>query len=129
MECSTDHANSREGSSLCKSCAASVGNLCPVCGSVNRVQAKFCSECGQRLRVSDLRQIVAQPIIVGFRDQAHSHTPTERRMLTVMFYDLAESTTIASQLDPEDLGDVIGAFHRCVSEQVKQLGGFVARYV
>jgi predicted ATPase/class 3 adenylate cyclase len=46
-----------------------------------------------------------------------------------MFYDLAESTTIASQLDPEDLGDVIGAFHRCVTEEVKQLGGFVARYV
>ena len=92
MECSTDHANSREGSSLCKSCAASVRYLCPVGGSVNPLQAKFCSECGQRLHVSELQQIVAQPTFVRFRDQAHSHTPTERRMLTVMFYDLAEST-------------------------------------
>jgi len=39
----------------------------------------------------------------------------ERRELTVMFVDLVGSTALASRLDPEDLRDIIGAYHRCVA--------------
>jgi class 3 adenylate cyclase len=46
-----------------------------------------------------------------------------------MFYDLVGSTTVASSLDPEDLRDIIGAFHRCVRDEAKRFGGFVARYM
>ncbi|MGH7073051.1 MAG: adenylate/guanylate cyclase domain-containing protein [Stellaceae bacterium] len=46
-----------------------------------------------------------------------------------MFYDLADSTLLASRLDPEDLRDVLGAFHRCVTNEAVQLNGFVANYV
>jgi class 3 adenylate cyclase/enoyl-CoA hydratase/carnithine racemase len=49
--------------------------------------------------------------------------------MTVMFYDLVGSTTVASSLDPEDLRDIIGAFHRCVRDEAKRFGGFVARYM
>ena len=34
----------------------------------------------------------------------------ERRQLTVLFCDLADSTTLAGQLDPEDLREVIQAY-------------------
>src|SRR5438477_4077631 len=34
----------------------------------------------------------------------------ERRQLTVLFCDLVDSTALASQLDPEDLRDVIRAY-------------------
>src|ERR1700730_7601828 len=34
-----------------------------------------------------------------------------------------------SQLDPEDLREVIGAYHRAVSEIVRSFGGFVAKYM
>src|SRR5579862_6911109 len=53
----------------------------------------------------------------------------ERRQLTVMFVDLVGSTPLAVQLDPEDLRDVIGAYHRCVADTVGRLGGFVAKYM
>ncbi len=53
----------------------------------------------------------------------------ERRQLTVMFCDLVGSTSLASRLDPEDLREVIGAYHRCVAETVERFGGFVARYM
>ena len=39
----------------------------------------------------------------------------ERRQLTVMFCDLAGSTTLAASLDPEDLREVLGAYHRTVA--------------
>jgi hypothetical protein len=35
----------------------------------------------------------------------------ERRQLTVMFCDLVGSTALSSQLDPEDLREVIAAYH------------------
>jgi class 3 adenylate cyclase len=53
----------------------------------------------------------------------------ERRQLTVMFCDLVGSTALATKLDPEDLREVIGAYHNCCAEQINKTGGFVARYL
>src|SRR5262245_40635192 len=39
----------------------------------------------------------------------------ERRQLTVMFCDLVGSTALSARVDPEDLREIIGAYHhRCV---------------
>lgn len=53
----------------------------------------------------------------------------ERRQLTVMFCDLIGSTALSAQLDPEDLREVIGAYHRCCATTVEQHAGFVAKYM
>jgi class 3 adenylate cyclase len=53
----------------------------------------------------------------------------ERRQLTVMFCDLVGSTALSTRFDPEDLRDVIGAYHRCVADTVARFGGFVAKYM
>ena len=53
----------------------------------------------------------------------------ERRQLTVMFCDLVGSTALAARLDPEDLREVIGAYHRVVAEIVTGFDGFVAKYM
>jgi class 3 adenylate cyclase/predicted ATPase len=53
----------------------------------------------------------------------------ERRQLTVMFCDLVGSTLLASRLDPEDLREIVGAYHRCVAETVARFSGFVAKYM
>jgi class 3 adenylate cyclase len=55
--------------------------------------------------------------------------PAERRQLTVMFCDLVGSTELAARLDPEDLREVIAAYHRAVAEAVSQFDGFVAKYM
>src|SRR5215471_1640312 len=53
---------------------------------------------------------------------------TERRQLTVMFCDVVGSTALAARLDPEDLREVIAAYHHAVSSVVRSLDGFVAKY-
>ena len=53
----------------------------------------------------------------------------ERRQLTVMFCDLVGSTALAAQLDPEDLREVISAYHRATTDAVGAFGGFVAKYM
>ncbi|RWO18483.1 MAG: adenylate cyclase [Mesorhizobium sp.] len=53
----------------------------------------------------------------------------ERRQLTVMFVDVVGSTALAGRLDPEDMREVIGAYHRSVADTVGRYGGFVAKYM
>jgi class 3 adenylate cyclase/predicted ATPase len=55
--------------------------------------------------------------------------PAERRQLTVMFCDLVGSTELSARLDPEDLREVIAAYHRAVADVVARLDGFVAKYM
>ncbi|MGY3355069.1 class 3 adenylate cyclase [Bradyrhizobium sp. GM0.4] len=75
----------------------------------------------------------------SFRDPAqHSVEPdrsvgkapeAERRQLTVMFVDLIGSTALSARLDPEELRDIIGSYHRRCAEVITRSGGFVAKYL
>ena len=67
--------------------------------------------------------------ISGNRPGLASPASAERRQLTVMFCDLVGSTALSCRLDPEDLREVIGAYHRCVAETVARFDGFVAKYM
>ena len=53
----------------------------------------------------------------------------ERRQLTVLFCDLVGSTELAARLDPEDLREVLGAYHSCTAAVVERFGGHVAKYL
>ena len=66
---------------------------------------------------------------VGPRPAPTPRAEAERRQLTVMFTDLVGSTALSTRLDPEDLREIIGAYHRCCAEQIEKFGGFVARYM
>jgi class 3 adenylate cyclase/tetratricopeptide (TPR) repeat protein len=53
----------------------------------------------------------------------------ERRQVTVMFSDLVGSTALSARMDPEDLREVIAAYHKCVAAIVRRFDGFVAQYL
>ncbi len=53
----------------------------------------------------------------------------ERRPLTVMFCDLADSTALSARLDPEDLQDLIRAYQQCCTAIIREFEGFVAKYM
>ena len=97
------------------------------------------SSFGHRRRL--LNAITALGGAPATRDVAQSATsvtsaptspPTidaERRQLTVMFCDLVGSTPLSTRFDPEDLREIVGAYHRCVADTVGRFGGFVAKYM
>src|SRR3984893_10336689 len=62
-------------------------------------------------------------------EPAAAASAAERRQLTVMFCDLIGSTELSARLDPEDLREVIAAYHRTVAEIVAGYDGFVAKYM
>jgi class 3 adenylate cyclase len=53
----------------------------------------------------------------------------ERRQLTIMFCDLVESTALATQLDPEDLREVVCAYQATCAEVIQRFEGHIAQYL
>src|SRR5262249_39974561 len=86
---------------------------------------------GHRRRLlSAIATLRDQPLeVVSTAPAAIATIEAERRQVTVMFCDLVGSTALASRLDPEDLREVIGAYHKCIAETVGRFGGFVAKYM
>ncbi len=76
--------------------------------------------------VSDMGATAPPPPLP--RDQRPQDT-AERRQLTVMFVDLVGSTAMSARLDPEDMREIVGAYHRNCAEQITKAGGFVAKYM
>ena len=46
-----------------------------------------------------------------------------------MFCDLVGSTALSTRLDPEDLREIIAAYHRAVAAEVARCDGFISRYM
>jgi len=53
----------------------------------------------------------------------------ERRQLTVLFCDLVDSTVLATQLDPEDLREVVRAYHQTCAAVIQRFDGTIAQYL
>jgi class 3 adenylate cyclase/predicted ATPase len=71
--------------------------------------------------------------IAGLREKpipaSKESSTAERRQLTVMFCDLVGSTALSTRFDPEDMREIIAAYHRTVAEIVAAADGFVSRYM
>jgi len=81
---------------------------CLKCGFDNPDAAKFCANCGNALEV-------ARPV------------EGERRFATVLFADVARSTTIAEQMDPEDWAGIMNGAFAFMNAAVSHYGGTVSR--
>ena len=82
-------------------------------GRAAGVSAAFCSSCGSvlghdALRVSDERQ--------------------ERRVVTVLFADLAGSTALGERLDPEDFRELLGKLFDLITSEFERFGGTTEKY-
>jgi class 3 adenylate cyclase len=53
----------------------------------------------------------------------------ERRQLTVLFCDLVDSTGLASQLDPEELREVVRAYQEACAKVIARFDGHIAQYL
>ena len=124
MNCKACRAQILPGQKFCTKCGAAVTEapsavVCAACGGINAVDARFCGDCGIIIGTSDVQAVRAPP---GLSRQAPD---AELRQLTVQFCDLVGSTELSTRLDPEDLRDVIGAYHRRVAEIVARFGAML----
>jgi len=80
--------------------------------------ARFCANCGIPLAVHP-HPTAAGPVL----------TAEARKVVTVLFADLADSTPLTEQLDPEDARAVVGKFYTVVQHAVERFGGTVANLI
>src|SRR5436190_11673003 len=82
---------------------------CMNCGAPLSEGARFCSNCGA-------------PVAGGLETD-------ERRMVTVLFADLVDSTGLAGRLDPERSREVLSAFYDAASEELFALRGQPEKFI
>lgn len=78
-------------------------------------------------QVQPAREPAAPPEEV--RAETAPPSEAERRHMTVMFVDLVGSTEMTSRFDPEDMRHLITNYQGIVARVVKQLDGYVAKYM
>jgi predicted amidophosphoribosyltransferase len=108
MKCPKCGSDNREGIRFCEECGAKLELECPDCKAKIPLGKKFCGECGH-----DLTKPVKAPLINYSEPQ--SYTPKfladkilttrssiegERKLVTVLFADVTNFTSIAEKLDP-----------------------------
>ncbi|HYD05190.1 MAG TPA: adenylate/guanylate cyclase domain-containing protein, partial [Reyranella sp.] len=77
--------------------------------------------------LAGLRQV--QPAPAPVRRDDGPNLAAERRPITVMFVDLVGSTPMSEKLDPEDMRDVLRAFHANCAAAIEAEEGHIARYM
>jgi class 3 adenylate cyclase len=79
--------------------------------------------------ITSLGMAVPAAVVMAPAPGVPAQVDAERRQLTVMFCDLVGSTALSTRHDPEDLRELIGAYHGAVAETVGRFDGFVAKYM
>jgi class 3 adenylate cyclase/tetratricopeptide (TPR) repeat protein len=85
----------------------SAGATCPACGAGAPAEARFCPACGGPLRAGG----------------------EERRVVTVLFADLVDSTGLVESLDPEAVRGLLNEMFRRLATEVRRFGGTVEKYI
>ncbi|MEV4504664.1 ATP-binding protein [Streptomyces klenkii] len=83
---------------------------CPACDAPHDPGARLCAACGRPL---------------GAGDRAER----SRRTVTVVFGDLAGSTTLGEQLDPEALREVMLRYYALMRDSLERHGGTVEKFI
>jgi class 3 adenylate cyclase len=82
---------------------------CATCGQDNPAGARFCNSCGATLQADEQRD--------------------ERKIVTVLFVDLVGFTARAELLDPEDVREILQAYHTRVKAEIERFGGVVEKFI
>jgi len=127
--CASCQAEIPNDSRFCPQCGAPQSIACAACGHVNAAGSRFCAQCGTKLGEPAAAPAAAAKPPPATPPAPRPTTAAERRQLTVMFCDLVGSTALSTRLDPEDLREVIAAYHKCAAEVVARFSGFVAKYM
>ena len=137
MKCPKCQFNNRVDAKFCKECGNKFELICPQCENTYTPGAKFCDECGHDLQTpkKDIPAIAC--------DQPKSYTPKhladkilttrssiegERKLVTVLFADVANSTAIFEKLDPEEVHEVMDGCFRILIDEIHRFGGTVNQF-
>ena len=136
MKCPECQSENREGINFCEECGAKLELQCPACKASIPLGKKFCGECGRKIA-----EPLAPPPFDYSRPQ--SYTPKflaekilthrgiiegERKLITVLFADVANFTAISEKLDPEDVHQIMDGCFQILMDEIHQHEGTINQF-
>lgn len=136
MECTKCQFVNPVGTKFCGECGTKLESICPSCSSSNPPNFKFCGECGH-----DLLKAEEVPPIDYSKPQ--SYTPKfladkilttrssiegERKLVTVLFADVANYTSMAEKLDPEEVHEIIDGCFQILMDEIHRYEGTINQF-
>ena len=119
---------------FCTACGTRLQFACDECGALNLVSHSFCASCGAGLNGSiDDQQNRVTPSAVTPAHLADrllssfAQLRGERKIVTILFADLASTTSAIEGMDPEAAGVLIDPAIRAMAAAVHKFEGTVAR--
>lgn len=111
MRCPRCTAESPPDARFCPRCGTALASPCPACGAANPAGFAYCGRCGAPL------------------GRPASGPAEERKVVTVLFADVAGSTGLAERLDPEQTRALLGAFFEAMAQVIRRFGGTVEKFI
>ena len=136
MKCPSCQFENPDGMLFCVECGNKLEVICPKCGFENSPNFKFCGKCGQDLR----EPAEAAPIDYS---QPQSYTPKfladkilttrssiegERKLVTVLFADVASYTSISEKLDPEEVHQIMDGCFKILMDEIHKYEGTINQF-
>jgi class 3 adenylate cyclase/tetratricopeptide (TPR) repeat protein len=139
MKCPRCQQESPADADFCPECGAKLAVVCASCGTANTPTHKFCKKCGKPLSVSaGLAQGVSRFTSPGSYTPKHladriltSRTAIEgeRKQVTVLFCDIADSTALAEDLGAEAMHRLLSRFFELALGEVHRFEGTVNQFL
>jgi adenylate cyclase len=95
------------------------GRVCPHCGKAARQRDRFCASCGRPLPSASLQVQEVPDTALG----------EQRKLVTVLFADLAASTVLGESHDPEDTRALYSRYFAALARQIRRYDGTIDKYV
>jgi class 3 adenylate cyclase/tetratricopeptide (TPR) repeat protein len=136
MKCPKCQFDNLKGAKFCNECGNKLELACPECGKVNPFGSKFCNQCGYDLR----KPKETTPVDY---DQPQSYTPKfladkilttrssiegERKLVTVLFADVANYTSISEKLDPEEVHQIMDGCFKILMNEIHRYEGTINQF-
>lgn len=114
-----------DGAHFCENCGASLSSSCPGCGAATGARQNFCRACGARLGAAraDGTRFQTPEHLASRIEPAHE----ERKIATLLFADIANSTAIIRDLDAEEAKRLLVPAIEIMAGAVHQYEGIVIR--
>ncbi|MFC3106699.1 adenylate/guanylate cyclase domain-containing protein [Undibacterium arcticum] len=141
MRCASCGFENPTRAKFCEECGGRLAHACPACGHEVSASAKFCSECGAPLSGSPPSAAPAASPPIEYTPpylaeriratqaamEARGAADGERKTVTALFADMAGSTALIHDLDPEDARRLIDPVLALMMEAVHHYEGYVAK--
>ena len=131
MYCVSCQHDNHPQARFCGACGETLSAVCEACAHANPPTNRFCDACGTALKGRAAAQPraytpahLAQKILT-----TRSALEGERKQVTVLFCDLANSTELAQQLGAEAMHDTLNAFFELAMAEVHRVEGTVNQFL